>query len=576
MEEQNRELQDYLIAIRKRKTGILVIAITVLAISAAIAYLLPPKYQSSATILIEQQEIPQELVMSTVTSYAAERIQSIEARVMSRTNLLAIVDKFGLYPEERKVATTEEIIGRMTDDVGLELLSAEVVDPRTGRPSQATIAFAVSFLGESPDKAQRVANELSTLYLNENLKSRTQRAEDTASFFQQEATRLESLIAELGQKLAVFKQENVQLLPELQQLNLQMLQRKETEIANLETRLNTLEEKRFYLGGQIAQIDPGDPTAPGPVQRLKLLEAEYASYRARYSADHPDVQKLRREIDSLRQEVGGTDSSDAIASQILELRAQLMAARERYTAEHPDVLRLEQKVASLDAELASMQSRSERDYYQSRPENPAYITLQAQLQAVESETKSVTQQRQKLLADIQELEANMIKAPQVEREYRALTRDYENAVAQYQETRAKQSRAESAQVLESEQKGERFTLIDPPPLPEEPVSPNRPAILALGFVLSLGSGLGFAFLADAISGAVRGARHVQRMLGAAPLAVIPYEAIMTDEKRKTFQKRSVLVGLFAIIAALLLLHFFVTPLDVLWYSLLNKFGLLSS
>ena len=572
MDEQTRELQDYLTAIRKRKTGILVIAITVMVISAAIAYLMPPKYQSSATILIEQQEIPSELVMSTVTSYAAERIQSIEARVMSRTNLLAIVDKYNLYPEERKGATTAEIIKRMSDDVSLELLSAEVVDPRTGRPTEATIAFSLSYQGDSPEKVQRVANELATLYLSENLKSRTQRVEDTASFFRQEAASLASLIAELEEKLALFKQENVQLLPELQQLNLQMLQRKETELANLEARLNTLEQQRFYLGGQLAQIDPGDPAAPGGVQRLKQLEAEYASYRARYSADHPDVQKLKREIDSLRREVGGTDSSDAIASQILELRAQLGAVREKYTPEHPDVLRLEQKIASLNSELARMQSRSELDYYQNQPANPAYITLQAQLAAAESEIKSVTQQRQKLLADMQELEANMLKAPQVEREYRVLTRDYENAVAQYQETRAKQSRAESARVLETEQKGERFTLIEPPALPEEPVSPNRPAILMLGLVLSLGSGLGFAFVADAISGAVSGARNVQRMLGAAPLAVIPYQSSMSDEhKRKKFQKRTLLVGLVAVIAALLLIHFLVTPLDVFWFSVLGKF-----
>ena len=82
MEEQTKEIQDYLVAIKKRKVGILIIALTVLIISAAVAFLLPPVYKSSATILIEQQEIPQELVMSTVTSYAAERIQTIQARVM--------------------------------------------------------------------------------------------------------------------------------------------------------------------------------------------------------------------------------------------------------------------------------------------------------------------------------------------------------------------------------------------------------------------------------------------------------------------------------------------------------------
>ncbi|MGB5604363.1 MAG: Wzz/FepE/Etk N-terminal domain-containing protein [Gammaproteobacteria bacterium] len=577
VEEQTKELQDYLIAIRKRKIGILTIAMTVLVISAALAFLLPPVYQSSAKILIEQQDIPQELVMSTVTSYAAERIQEIEARVMTRANLMEIVEKHNLYEDERKVETTEEILARMEKDVTLEILSAEVVDPRTGRPSEATIAFSLSYDGENPQKVQRVANEIASLYLKENLISRTRQAEDASLFFQQETRRLGNLMAELGQKLAVFKTENASMLPEIQELNLQMLQRKESEISNLEARLNTLEEKRFYLTGQLGQIDPSNPAVQSAGQRLQLAEAEYASARARYSADHPDVQKLKREVDVLRREVGGADSSGAIAEQMAALRVELAQARQKYTPEHPDVIRLETKIASLNDELSYMQTRSEQDYYRSQPDNPAYITLQAQRAGVESEIKSAMQQRERLIAGIQELEASMLKAPQVEREYRALTREYDNAVSQYQETREKLSRADVARQLESESKGERFTLLEPPALPEEPVSPNRPAILALGFVLSLGSGLGFAFVADAISGAVRGARNVQRMLGAAPLAVIPYETIMTDEhKRKRFQKRSVLVGLLAIIAALLLMHFFVTPLDVLWFSFLRKFELLPS
>ena len=360
MEEQTKELQDYLIAIRKRKAGILVITLTVLIISAAVAFLLPPVYKSSATILIEQQEIPQELVMSTVTSYASERIQTIEARVMSRANLMEIVEKHNLYEDERKLETTEEIIERMQEDVSLEILSAEVVDPRTGRPSEATIAFSLSYEGENPEKVQRVANELTSLYLNENLTSRTRKAEDTSVFFQRETERLSNLIAELEQKLAIFKEQNADMLPELYELNLQMLQRKETEISNLEARLNILEEKRFYLSGQLTQIDPGNPTVPGAEQRLQMVEAEYASARARYSADHPDVQKLKREIDALRQEVGGTLSSNAMAEQIVELRAELAQTREKYTPEHPDVIRLEEKIASLSDELARQQSRSGR------------------------------------------------------------------------------------------------------------------------------------------------------------------------------------------------------------------------
>jgi len=571
VEEQNKELQDYLVSIRKRKTGILVIAAAIMIITVAVAVLLPPKYKSSATILIEQQEIPQELVMSTVTSYAAERIQVIQARVMSRANLQDIVDKFNLYADERKYETSEEILQRITENISLDVISADVVDPRTGRPSTATIAFSLSFEGENPATVQRVTNELASLYLNENLKNRTQKAEDTSEFFKQELNRLSELVKDYEHKLADFKQKNGNLLPELQQLNLQLLQRNETELSNIETRLNTLEEKKFYISGQLAQMDPGNPNIMGSSTKLKMLEAEYASARARYSDDHPDVQKLKREIESLRKETGAKVNPEEIAKQLVEKRTELAQMREKYSPEHPDVVSLQQNIASLEQQLESNKSHAEDGYYEQQPDNPAYITLQAQLAGIASEIKSLKIQKKQMEDATKNMENNMLRAPLVEREYRELTRGYENSVTQYQETIAKQVRADTAKQLETEKKGERFVLIDPPALPEEPISPNRPAILFLGMIFSLGSGIGFAFVADAVSGAVRGVRQIQLSLGAAPLAVIPYQMNMADiqKKRKT-RKRTIIIGILAIIVGILLIHFLVSPLDVLWFRVLRK------
>ena len=577
MEEQNKDLQDYLITLRKRKTGVLVIAITILVISTAVAFLLPPTYKSSATILIEQQEIPSELVQSTVTSYAAERIQVIQARVMSRTNLLEIVEKFDLYPERRKRATSEEIVARMREDVGLDVISAQVVDPRTGRPSAATIAFSLSYQGETPSTIQRVVNELTSLYLNENLKSRTQKAEETSLFFEEETRRLGNQIGDLEQKLAVFKQQNADMLPELQQLNLQLLQRLESEITGAEAQIRSLEEKKFYLSGQLAFIDPADTENMGPASRLKLLETQYASIKSRYSEDHPDVQNLKREIELLRMEVGTTGNKDYIADQLSEQRADLARARERYTADHPDVVKLQESIAVLEQDLKSIQDTPEDKYFQSRPDNPLYVNTQTQLATIDIEIRALLNQKQQLIEKLAKLEERLLKAPQVEQEYLTLQRDYENAVAQYRETKAKQMKADVAKQLESERKGERFTLIDPAALPEKPISPNRPVILLLGVVLSLGGGVGFAFVADIISGAVRGAKSIENMLGLAPLAVIPYQVSMSEvEKRSTIKKRTIILAILTVIAAVLVIHFLVSPLDVLWFRILRKLDILMS
>ncbi len=119
-------------------------------IGALAAWLWPATYKSSATILIKEQDIPPDLVRSTVTSFASQRIQAISQKVMARPNLLEIIDKYDLYADERKRLTTEEIIEEMRDNIGLDLIDADVVDPRTGRPTAATIAFQLSFTGEQP------------------------------------------------------------------------------------------------------------------------------------------------------------------------------------------------------------------------------------------------------------------------------------------------------------------------------------------------------------------------------------------------------------------------------------------
>lgn len=571
MGEYNKDLQDYLFTLQKYKSGVLVIIISIIIISSAVAFLLPPKYKSSATILIEQQEIPPELVQTTVTSYAAQSIQVIQARVMSRTNLMKIVDKFSLYPDEIKVETTEEIVERMTNDVDLELISADVVDPRTGRPSTATIAFSLSYRGESPEKTQQVANELTSLYLNENLRNRTQKAEDTSKFFEAENVRLSKLISDQEIRLADFKNKNAELLPEVNALNLQKLDRIQEELSALASRLYALEEKKFYLGNLLLQVSPENDSNNSPKGRLEALEAALASLKAKYSDDHPDVINMKREIDSLANEVGLADSSYAIANQLSDLRSERIILLNKYSKDHPDVIKLDNKITSLEKEMSVQKTKPEDRYFEGQPDNPTYLSLQSQLAELEIEIKTNKQQRASLSEELVELESVVRKAPLVEQQYKQLVRDYEFSIREYHETKEKQMRADAAKQLESEKKGERFTLIEPAVLPEKPISPNRPAILFLGFVLSLGGGIGFAIVADFISGAVRGAKNVQALLGASPLAVIPYQVNLAEvEKRLRLRKRTVLLAILTVISAITIIHFLVSPLDVLWFRVLRK------
>ncbi len=199
---------------RRRRTFWIVAGITfVLAI--LIALLWPPTYRSTATILIEQQEIPQEMVRSVISSFADQRVQVISQRVMTTQNMLGLIERYNLYPRIREREPREALLKRMRDDIAMKMISADVMDPRSGRPTQATIAFTVSYENHSPDLALKVANDLTSLYLNENLTSRTQLSEQTAAFFAEQASHQQAHINELDKNLAEFKEKHHSDLPDL-------------------------------------------------------------------------------------------------------------------------------------------------------------------------------------------------------------------------------------------------------------------------------------------------------------------------------------------------------------------------
>jgi hypothetical protein len=206
-------------------------------------------------------------------------------------------------------------------------------------------------------------------------------------------------------------------------------------------------------------------------------------------------------------------------------------------------------------------------------DNPAYVQIQAQLSATVSDLAALDEQVAKLRARANEYERNVSLAPQVEQEYRELTRDYDNTRLKYQEVSSKQSEAKTAQNLEADRKGERFTLIDPPLPPEEPISPNRKLIFVLGFVLSGALAAGVLWLLEKMDSSVRSRLDLLNLTGVAPLALVPH--IETEAERRAGRRRMRLAvgsAMASLCIAVALTHFFYQPLDVLWFTFARRFG----
>jgi len=348
-------------------------------------------------------------------------------------------------------------------------------------------------------------------------------------------------------------------------------------LRDVENQLRALDDRKFYLEGQLAQINPLSPVVndegqqvADPVTRLKMLRSQYISAAAKYAPDHPDVVRLRREIEALEKQTGSVNSSVEQAQELSKLRSELTAAREKYSPDHPDVIRLTKAVAAQEAAL-KQQGTPESEAAKQKPDNPAYITLQAQLEGFKTEYQSLTAQREQLKIKLAAYEKRLQESPEVERNYSLLNRDYQNSVARYQEIKKKQNEAQIGQELEKERKGERFSLIDPPELPEQPIKPKRPALIFLGLFLSIAAGVGYAAIGESMDSSVRGARGVANLLEAPPLSVIPYLRNSEDIARAQKTRKIVLVTLAtSLVLFLALVHFFWTPLDVLWFRGLRK------
>ena len=228
--EKELEIQEIKGFIRRRKKAFIIAFLLIFMIGISIAILLPPIYTSQAIIRIEDQEIPENFVKSTITDYAEERIEKINQQILIRPKLLEIIDEFNLYPESRDKRTPTELVKKMRGDIGLEKIAAQWQSKHAGRPIAATVAFTISYDGKDPVKVQEVADKLSKLYLEEDIKTRGNLAAGTTDFLKIELDRLGTEISRHEKIISDFKRNHLRELPDDRGYNLQAIARLERDL----------------------------------------------------------------------------------------------------------------------------------------------------------------------------------------------------------------------------------------------------------------------------------------------------------------------------------------------------------
>lgn len=475
MIKEINSFQDIIDIARRRKWSIIIPAIVIFLIAVCMAVVLPRKYQSTATMLIEAQEVPNEYVRANITSFADQRLQTINQRIMGTPKLLELINRFKLYSGLKDKVSVDEIVAKMRKDIQFETISADVIDPRSGRSAKATIAFSVSFRGHSPEIVQQVANELSSLYIEENLKGREQQSQGTSTFLSEELKIIQTKLAGVEARIADFKQRNINTLPEVSQVNMQVFDQVDRDIRQLTDQLRTYKEKAEGLQSQMSNTP-------------------------RSTAD-----------ETLRQ-----------------LKARLIELQSQFSDSYPDVVKTKTDIHELERQLKKS-SPSGNGF---KPDNPAYITLASQLSSIQSEIESVKRQIAGLTSKRASYQSRIFATPRVEEGYKTLTMERNNLQQKYDELSGQVMQAKVAHGMEKEQLAERFTLVDPARVPENPVSPNVKAILMMGFILGLASGLVLAVVQEASDKSMRTTEELMMISGFPVLATIPEITTAKDRQKE--------------------------------------------
>jgi uncharacterized protein involved in exopolysaccharide biosynthesis len=525
MQEQGYSLQDVTDLFRRRWRLMGGITLSTFLASAVTAYSLGNLYRATAEIDIQCPEITDVPGVACGEFDRSQRVDRLNDRVMSRENLAALIEKHNLYPEERGDGPPTSVIREMRPNVKVELTLDED-DPRSRQPGEI-MGFTVSYFYREPAATRDVTRELAALFVRESAQRSEAAVNSAEVVLQRQLETLRKRLQDQEALLAQFQTRNPGAMPEDRDFNRIQLERKQTELEGIDRQIRDLDGQLQILANQIANTEPyigaTDLAGGGAVDSLESCRAVQAQFRdllARYSAQHPDVIQTRRQLEQVCGATG-TGLREAIELQLATRRAELAELRRGLPAEHPDVRRLERMVESLEENLASAPIEDTSR----APDNPVYVQLAIRQQSLRSEVGALRGRRDALVTQIASLEGRLQIAPEVERELKELTRGYEQAKKAFDE-------AERNLIdLSRERLAETWVLHKDASLPYKPAFPNRPLILIIGLLLGLTLAAITILAIEALDGTVRGTRDVRTMLDMPPIAAVPFVATAGDISR---------------------------------------------
>jgi len=504
-----RSLSEYWEIARRRRWFILLPLFGCWLIAFAGGWLVPSTFQSEALILVEQQKVPEQYVVPNVTVSLQDRLQSMTQQILSRTRLESTINRLHLYETRGRFPFTQsqDSVDQMRRDIKIDLVEAP------DKPGQLT-AFKIRYSAATPQLAQQVNSELTSLFIEENLKSQEQLSESTTAFLQSQLADARTRLEEQEAKVRAFKANHFGNLPSQLESNVQILNGLQTQLQTTQQALDAANQQRLYL---------------------ESLQQEYQSVQA-----------------SLNNGDASTTSPGTLDKDLADLRRQLQEARLKYTEDYPGVIRLKDKIAQIekmkqdiDAEAAADQKsvQSANDFDAAAAASVEHgstspmMQIQSQLKANRLEIQNYQQRQKQIETDITTYRARLNLTPETEQELADVSRGYEESKANYNSLLQKQNDSQLATSLEQRQQGEQFRILDPPSLPTRPSSPNHLWISLAGLMFGLVAGIGLTAVLEMTDPRVRQEKDLEDAVLIKVLVGIPHLDIPGEDRTRALFRR---------------------------------------
>jgi polysaccharide chain length determinant protein (PEP-CTERM system associated) len=505
---------------RRKWLAIIVFAAPTVAGASVISFL-PNVYRSTATVLVDRQQVPEAFVRSTVTSAVETRLHTISQEVLSRSRLEELIDRFGLYRELRQRVPLEEVIGRMRSDIKLEIKSAELRGLR-----EATVAFTITYQGSDPATVASVTNTLASFYNEENKKARERQATGTAEFLKVQLSETKARLDEQEQRVSGFKRRHLGELPQQMETNLATLDRLHAQLRQNADSQTRAADRKQSLSGQLAEAE-------------SLFNSPYAGAAAGAAAGQMTP-------------VGPPEVREA--ARLAQKKEELAQLRTQFSDKYPDVVKLAAEVAALEREIAKAKPEEPNPgvtaappVMSAGPMTPYVLRLKESLAEVQTELKVLKTEEGRLRESIAVYQARVDNVPRREQEFKELSRDYESTRELYASLMKRYEEAQLAESMEQRQKGEQFKVLDPAVASLKPAAPNRLKFLLMAVVGSIGLAFGAVLLAEQLDTSFHDLDELRSFSNVPVLASIPRIVTRGELRRQRWRMR---LGVSAAVAGL--------------------------